>query len=220
MLNESKGNMYGFVTHTWNPIKGKCWHDCEYCYMKSFPQKELHLAENELTDDLGSGRFIFVGSSTDMFAENNPKDWIENVLEKCRKYPGNKYLFQSKNPKRIAEFVLPERSIIGTTIETNRVYNQIMGKAPYPLFRAEVIHMFKTMGFKTMITIEPILDFDMKELVDLIRYANPDWVNIGADSKGHNLLEPSREKILTLIEELKGFTEVRLKPNIKRIMGD
>ena len=24
MIKESKGNMYEFVTHTWNPIKGKC----------------------------------------------------------------------------------------------------------------------------------------------------------------------------------------------------
>jgi len=24
MLNEVKGNMYGWVTHTWNTIKGKC----------------------------------------------------------------------------------------------------------------------------------------------------------------------------------------------------
>jgi|GEM_PF-2424237 hypothetical protein len=22
MLKEAKGNMYGFITHTWNPIKG------------------------------------------------------------------------------------------------------------------------------------------------------------------------------------------------------
>jgi len=25
-LNKQKGNMYGFVTHTWNVIKGKCPH--------------------------------------------------------------------------------------------------------------------------------------------------------------------------------------------------
>src|SRR3990167_1900105 len=31
MLNKQKGNMYGFVTHTWNPIKGKCSHNCSYC---------------------------------------------------------------------------------------------------------------------------------------------------------------------------------------------
>ena len=31
MLNRQKGNMYPWITHTWNPIKGKCPHDCTYC---------------------------------------------------------------------------------------------------------------------------------------------------------------------------------------------
>jgi len=35
-LNISKGNMYGFMTHTFNIIKGRCSHDCVYCYMKQF----------------------------------------------------------------------------------------------------------------------------------------------------------------------------------------
>jgi DNA repair photolyase len=33
-LNRAKGNMFDFISHTWNPIKGACFHDCEYCYMK------------------------------------------------------------------------------------------------------------------------------------------------------------------------------------------
>lgn len=47
MLNKSKGNMYPWVTYTWNPIKGKCPHECRYCYMKGYPQPELHLDEKE-----------------------------------------------------------------------------------------------------------------------------------------------------------------------------
>ena len=35
-LTKSRGNMYPFVTHTWNAIKGICFHDCPYCYMKKF----------------------------------------------------------------------------------------------------------------------------------------------------------------------------------------
>ncbi len=35
-LNETKGNMYGFVTHTWNPVKGICPHNCSYCYMRKW----------------------------------------------------------------------------------------------------------------------------------------------------------------------------------------
>ncbi|HYQ55883.1 MAG TPA: hypothetical protein VEP89_00965 [Draconibacterium sp.] len=37
-----------------------------------------------------------------------------------------KYLFQSKNPKRFADFELPPKSVVCTTIETNRWYPEIM----------------------------------------------------------------------------------------------
>ena len=47
-LNKQKGNMYAFVTHTWNPIRGKCPHDCSYCYMKVYPQSDLRFVEKEM----------------------------------------------------------------------------------------------------------------------------------------------------------------------------
>lgn len=70
-LNIRKGDMYKFIDFTWNPIKGKCLHDCSYCYMKQInPNANLpRLAEHELNTYLGYGRSIFIGSSTDMFAE-------------------------------------------------------------------------------------------------------------------------------------------------------
>lgn len=102
MLNESKGNMYNFVTHTWNTVKGACPHDCSYCYMKRFGnQKPVRFDEKELKTDLGQGNFIFVGSSCDLFAESIPKKWINATLLQCYCYD-NKYLFQSKNPERMA----------------------------------------------------------------------------------------------------------------------
>ena len=74
--------------------------------------------------------------------------------------------------------------------------------------------------FKTerMVTIEPIIDFDLNIIVDWIKRIKPKWVNIGADSKGHKLPEPSKEKIEALIKELKKFTEVRIKPNLNRLI--
>ncbi len=68
-----------------------------------------------------------------------------------------------------------------------------------------------------LLTIEPILDFDLKEFVDMIRDINPKWVNIGADSQRHNLPEPTREKVDDLIKELKKFTEIKEKSNLKRL---
>ena len=61
-FRESKGNMYPWVTHTWNVIKGKCPHDCSYCYMKRFPQNELRLDEKEISKRSGIDRAQLVRS--------------------------------------------------------------------------------------------------------------------------------------------------------------
>ena len=51
-----------------------------------------------------------------------------------------------------------------------------------------------------------------------IELIGPSWVNIGADSKGHGLPEPSRDKVVALIERLSQVTEVKQKPNLKRLL--
>lgn len=84
-LNKTKGNMYNFITHTWNPIKGKCLHDCTYCYMKRWgKQASIHLDEQEMKTELGQANHIFVGSSCDLFAADIPDEWIVRVLNKTR----------------------------------------------------------------------------------------------------------------------------------------
>ena len=218
MLNPSKGNMYSFVTHTWNTVKGVCPHNCAYCYMKQFPQKEVRFDKKELKTDLGNGNFIFVGSSCDLFADAIPKEWILETLDHCRGYE-NKYLFQSKNPQRMRNFedYIPKNSILGTTIETDRFYTEYMGNAPLPLERARALSSL-SMNFKTMVTIEPIIKFCPLCLWNLICICSPEWVNIGADSKGSGLPEPDADEISELIRNLRheGIT-VKIKDNLKRL---
>ena len=218
-LTKQTGNMYSFVTHTWNPIKGKCLHDCSYCYMKRFSLKDVRLDEKELKTDLGLGNFIFIGSGTDMFADNIPAEWIDIVMQHCAKFD-NEYLFQSKNPRRFYnnEFGFPDKTVVGTTIETNRFYQDLMGKTPKPEERAYFMYNLKKYTYKRMITIEPILDFDLNEFSEMIKSINPSWVNIGADSKGHKMPEPGKEKIQALIDELSTFTTVKIKTNLSRLM--
>lgn len=224
-LKKQSGNMYDFVTHMWSPIKGKCSHSCSYCYVTDTAkrynkeQKPLHLDEKDLNTNLGEGNFIFVCHTCDMFAEDVKTRWIQDVLEKCNQYNKNRYLFQSKNPKRMYDWLqdIPTGSLIGTTIETNR--NIVESKAPAVTERASYMYGLKTHHWETMITIEPIFDFDLYDMIKLIQVAQPDWVNIGADSKGHKLPEPTPEKIKALIEALKKETDVKLKGNLKRIYG-
>jgi len=80
-LNVSKGNMYSWITHTWNTVKGECPHGCTYCYMKRWgKQKPVRFDESELNTDLGTGNFIFVGSSCDLFASDIPDKWVKKTL--------------------------------------------------------------------------------------------------------------------------------------------
>jgi len=217
-LIKSKGNMYDWVTHTWNPIKGKCYHNCSYCYMKKWGKlPPIHLDEKELKTDLGEGNFIFVCSGCDMFANDIPFDWIIDVLKHCAKYK-NKYFFQSKNTRGFidAGVCMPDEIVLCTTIESNILFNDIMNRSPHPYTRAKHFGLIPIK--EKYITIEPIMEFDLPILIGLIYMCRPKQVNIGADSKGHNLPEPPKEKILELISELGKFTIVKQKPNLKRLL--
>ena len=68
-----------------------------------------------------------------------------------------------------------------------------------------------------MVSIEPIMDLDVSTMLAWLEELKPDFVSIGADSKNHNLPEPSSEKIKRLISELSEFTEVRVKSNLSRL---
>lgn len=222
MLKKQVGNMYEFVTHMYGPIRGKCKHDCSYCYMKKWGElPPLHVDERDMRTKLGEGNFIFVCHTVDLFADDVPAEWIERVLERLRAYPKNRYLLQSKNPARFLEFIgkYPPDVLFGTTIETNRTI-YVESKAPPYIERAKALGELHNKGFETMVTIEPIFDFDLEELVELIIIAQPEWINIGADSKGHDLPEPPKEKVRDLVETLQEKTDVQLKRNLKRIMAD
>jgi len=224
------GNMYDWITGTWNPFGGECPHRCSYCYVKSFRWPILkekysgppRLIDHELKKNLGSMKFWFVGSCFDMWANEIPMDWLLETLKCCFKYQKNKYLFQSKNPKKMFFYLNLHSmarviSTVGTTIETNRVYRE-MGNAPETFLRVFEMNRLSMAGFETMVTIEPLMDFDIFTMLDFVEKCRPKWVNIGADSGGHNLPEPPKEKILELIEELKKFTEVKLKKNLNRLI--
>jgi DNA repair photolyase len=224
-LNKQKGNMYEFVTHTWNPIRGKCPHDCSYCSIKAIADRftygkqiELQLIGEELKTNLGKDNYIFVGSSTDMFAKEVESDWIDKVLTHCRQHRGNKYLFQSKNPERMFEFErkFPEGSIICSTIESDIFYPEIMRNSPKI---EERIKGMEKICLRKFVTIEPILDFNSVNFIDLIKRIPPEQINIGADSGNNNLPEPSAEQVRTLIAELEKFTKVVQKKNLRRLLS-
>lgn len=221
-LNRTSGNMYEWVTHTYNPIKGVCFHDCSYCFMKKLvgdKMKAVRLDEGEFKVDLGSGNFIFVGSSTDDWAANIPGEWILKVLDYCDRFD-NRYLFQSKNPARFLDFVSHpaySKAVFCTTMETNRWYPDVMNNCPKPQDRAEAMARLHELGFTTYVTAEPLMDFDLDEMVELIMACAPAQVNIGKNTNWKvSIPEPTPENVQTLVRALQGLTTVKPKANAKK----
>jgi DNA repair photolyase len=143
-LNKTKGNMYDFITHTWNTIKGECYHDCSYCYMKRWGKlNPVRFDDKELKTNLGSKNIIFVGSSCDMFSKNISEYWIDKTIKYCEQFE-NKYLIQTKNPYRLKQnYSLGDKFVVCTTIETNRYLPDIMRLSHNPTNRAYSISEIK-----------------------------------------------------------------------------
>ena len=230
-LTKSKGQMYPWVTHTHSHLLGRCPHGCSYCFVqamaKRFPAMaekysgSLRLDESALEVRYGKGKTIFIDHMNDLWAAKVCDDFIKAVLYHCCKWPLNTYVFQTKNPARYSQFLgcLPPNMLLGTTVETNRDYPDIKGTAPQPLERLLHIKALRPV-YSTFVTIEPILDFDALPFLRWIIQANPTFVNIGADSKGTGLPEPSGEKVLALIAGLRAVgIEIRQKHNLERLIG-
>lgn len=233
-MNTANGNMYGFIDRTYNPIKhAACSHGCCYCYMIDMILRyggdtTLQLSEKELNIRLGSGKDIFVGSSTDMFAADVPEEWIIKVLDHLYAFPGNRYLLQTKNPARFKEFVdhplftaCRESVVLCTTVESDLDYPDV-SKAPSIGERIVAMQEIAALGFLTMVTVEPIMQFtDADSFARLIASVNPCQVNIGANtSRRVKLPEPSKNEVEALITALQNLgMDVHLKSNLSRLMS-
>jgi len=168
--------------------------------------------------DSWEAAFADAASKSTQGAPNVPDEWIKKILAHCRKHL-NKYVFQSKNPSRANKFEFEALvCLFGTTIESNRFYPEHSKAAP-PISRYEGM-MGLHPSISTFITIEPIMDFDVKVLAEWITKIKPLFVNIGADSKHSNLPEPPKEKILELVSALREYKiEIRKKVNLERILN-
>ncbi len=241
-ITRAKGNMYDFVSHTHTHLRGKCSHCCTYCYVQAMEKRyggghyagDLRLSEKEFgcsydtptirreALEAGFGHPIFfIEHCNDLFAENVPAEWIERVFAQCRKYPEVEFVFQSKNAKRLLEFefTMPFKTIIGTTVESDMDHDIYGVKVQPVLSRLESIGNIVGTS-KTFVTIEPILRMrDPSAFALAISEANPSFVNIGADSKGTGLIEPSKDQVLELIEALKSHgVTIRKKTNLERLL--
>lgn len=209
-MTTATNNMYKLAVKRWNPFAG-CRFDCRYCRPSFQAQAkrqrkrcgqcynyEPHEHPKRLTDSLprtGYAQFIFTAASGDVAFCSTA--YLERVVARMREEKDKTFLLQSKNPATFKRVEFPRNVILGTTIETNR--DRLcagVAKAPPPSKRYEALrdldHPLK------MVTIEPVLDFDLEVLLQWITEIKPVMVWIGYDSRRCNLVEPALEKVREL----------------------
>jgi len=212
--------MYREARYTWNPGAG-CNFNCKYCYpsfrrqAKRQKQRCLdcyyyrpHFHPERLTPKYikklpktRPGEFIFTVDLGDWYWLK--PEWRKAILECIEKMPDRDFLIQSKNPLCFLENDFPDNVILGTTIETNSGdLTQKISKAPRPWYRFKAMEMLDHP--RKMITIEPIMKFDVFELSRWIKALDPWRVYIGYDShpKENRLPEPSLNETELLISIL------------------
>jgi hypothetical protein len=153
-----------------------------------------------------SEKSIFVCEDGDIsFA---PPSFIKQVLEVMRNDTkiGRIWFMQSKNPACFNQYLqlLPENTYLVSTLETNRDEGyENMSKAPLPSIR---YRDFLSLDWeKKIVTVEPILAFDLGPFVEQIMNINPKAVFVGYNSapKEVRLPEPSMEQTWELINQLR-----------------
>lgn len=131
---------------TWNPITGctKISEGCKHCYAEVMAKRlqgmkkpkyqngfSITLHPNALNEPLGwtNPCMIFVCSMSDLFHNNIPFDFIDQILNIIKKTPQHNYQILTKRAKRMAEYfatrVVPNNVWIGVTVENSKVKDRI-----------------------------------------------------------------------------------------------
>lgn len=231
-LTKAKGNMYDWCDYTHTHLRGECPHRCTYCYVQAMERRfggghyagALRLKDDEFKVKYGSGRTIFIEHCNDLFADRVQVEWVCDILSHCRDYPCNTYVFQTKNPIAYFDYIdqMPDNRILGCTVESNRdlTVKAVSIGAPPVTSRIVAMKALRERGERIFVTIEPIMAFDPYILGTSIATMQPEFVNIGADSKGTGLNEPTGDEVRQLLFILRRTgIEIRAKSNLGRLIA-
>jgi protein gp37 len=162
----------------------------------------LHMYRLDEPKEQKKPQNIFVCSMADLFGEWVPDGWIQAVFDACAAAPQHRYLFLTKNPKRLTEWIDEHRMewckhqnsfvldvakpYYGVTITCGEDLNRAL-EMPY------VCNRFWS--------IEPLLDVLPW---DLVKYAaatrQPDWIIIGAETGNRKgKIKPERDWVENIV---------------------
>jgi hypothetical protein len=201
-------------TKSWNPFVG-CKFDCIYCkpsfkdllswlgsmYKYEGCKKYAPHQHNERLDRIPLDKAIFVCEDGDIsFAD---PIFMKEVFARMQadKRQDRIWFVQSKNPKCLNQYLsyLPNNTYLVTTLETNRDDNySAISQAPKPSQRYQDFQELQ--WDKKIVTVEPIMKFDLETFKDWIVSINPKAAFIGFNSKPNEIAipEPSKKETLEL----------------------
>jgi hypothetical protein len=210
--------MYAGVK-TWNPFKG-CDFTCTYCgpTFQAQAKRQKHNCTDcyeytphchpERLTRIPSAGIVFVAGSADI--SFCPREFTHKIIAAIvrhnRACPHKEYYLQSKRPEYLAQFlpVLPANVLLVTTLETNRDKGYAaVSKAPVP---TERYRQFTNLDWpRKVVTVEPLLDFDLAVFTDWLTTLRPEYVWLGYNSRPAQvtLPEPEETKVRDLIGNLK-----------------
>lgn len=222
-------------TKTWNPAVG-CMFNCVYCratfqkavawstrqsgkncpgcleyYPHEHPERLTRIPGKDIIFAFGNGDISF-------HRAEYVRQAITALKENLQKSTKHKTVyFQSKNPICFAEYLqdlqpIRDDVVLLTTLETNRDkgYREI-SEAVLPSKRYK--DFLKLDWPRKIVTIEPIVDFDLAIFSEWLEKIAPEAVYLGFNSKPQavDLPEPSTDKFWQFYSALDAFTDVRLK---------
>ena len=228
---------------TWNPAFG-CLHECYggKCWAKKVALEFQARGNSKYANGFAPGfdpndsyilgkkhfkvdELVFVVSMGDLFGEWVDPEIIHKIMIVVRNHPDTTFLLQTKNPSRFAQLIksdwITANCILGTTLETDNRYDHLYSTRCPSVIDRYVGLLNTPSRFKRFISIEPIMDFDKTTFIVRLKELSPTIIEIGADTCGADLPEPSPEKVHWLIETLKEFVpHVVVKDNLKRLLKE
>jgi len=231
---KKKSRMYE-RTKTWNSALG-CTYQCIYCkpsFQETVARFTMLSGSNcsfclnyvphehpERLNKIPSAPIIFVFGDGDIthYRPEFVRQVIARIKEHVKRCPCKLFYFQSKNPACLQQYLedlhsIEKNVILLTTLETNRdVGYKKISKAPPPSKRFKD---FQTLNWKRkIVTIEPVMDFDLDAFLEWIKQIRPEAVYLGYNSRPEkvSLPEPPKEKFWKLKEQVEQLgIEVKLK---------
>ena len=178
---------------------------CELC-QKYIPHAHLEVL-NRRPPATKVGEFLTMALTGDVAFASDEE--LRKMIAYCNKWDDREFVMQSKNPsvfEKFSDYIRPNMCI-GTTLESDIDHG--LSKAPTPASRHNAM---QSLNCRKMVTVEPILIFNLDQFYSMIHSIDPEIVYIGYDSKKNKLPEPTLDETNELINRLRehGF-EVREK---------